>query len=165
MEKISKAIDAVNRWVGRMMGYIALLMALLITYEVIARYIFNAPTIWSMDINQYLFCAISLLGGGFCLLSEGHVRVDLFYPKFSPKTQAIVEIVTYPFALAFCGILVWLGGAEFWHVLITATTSGTALNFPMWPVWLTVPLGGFLLGMQIIARYFRHIKTLTAGKR
>lgn len=165
MEKIGKAIDTVNQWIGILMGYIAVLMAFLITYEVIARYVFDAPTIWSMEINQYLFCAISLLGGGYCLLTEGHVRVDLFYPKFSPKTQAVVEMVTYPIALAFCAILVVLGGAEFWHEFITANTSGTVLNCPIWPVWLMVPLGGFLLGLQIMSRYLRHIVTLTAGKK
>jgi len=159
MEKISKAIDAINKWIGTVLGYLAVLMAFLITYEVVARYIFNAPTIWSMEINQYLFCAVSLLGGGYCLLTEGHVRVDLFYPKFKPKTQAIVEMVTYPLALAFCAILVFMGGSEFWHELVTKNTSGTVLDFPMWPVWLTVPLGGLLLGLQILARYLRHINT------
>lgn len=165
MEKICKAIDAVNKWVGTIMGYIAVLMAFLVTYEVVARYVFNAPTIWSMEINEYLFCAVSLLSGGYCLLTDGHVRVDLFYPNFSPKTQAIVEIVTYTFALAFCAILVALGGSEFWHELSTGSTSGTVLDFPMWPVWLMVPLGGFLLMMQIVARYLRHVDTLLGNKK
>lgn len=165
MQKISQAIDAVNRRVGELIGYVVVFMAFLITYEVVARYFFNAPTIWSMEINQYLFCTISLVGGGYCLLTEGHVRVDLFYPKFSPKTQAIVEIVTYPFALIFCAIIVVLGGSEFWHELSSGSTSGTVFDFPMWPVWLTVPLGGFLLIMQIVARYLRHISTLLDNRR
>jgi TRAP-type mannitol/chloroaromatic compound transport system permease small subunit len=160
MEKVIKAINAVNNFFGNVSGWLSLLMAFLITFEVVFRYIFNAPTMWSMEVNQYLFCAITLLGGGYCLLKDGHVRVDLFYPKFSPKTMAIVDMCTFPLALIFCAILVWMGGSEFWAALVEHKRSDTVMAFPLWPVWLTVPLGGFLLVMQIVARYLRHVHTL-----
>jgi TRAP-type mannitol/chloroaromatic compound transport system permease small subunit len=160
MKNVIKTIDAVNNFIGNLSGWLALLMACLITVEVVSRYIFSAPTMWSMEVNQYLFCAITLLGGGYCLLKDGHVRVDLFYPKFSPKTVAIVEMCTFTLAIIFFAILVWLGGSEFWAVLVEHKKSDTIMAFPMWPVWLTVPLGAILIELQIIARYLRHVGNL-----
>jgi len=160
MKNVIKAIDAVNNFFGNIVGWISILMVFLVVFEVVSRYVFNAPTLWSMEINQYLFCAMSLLGGGYCLLKDGHVRVDLFYPKFSPKTQAIVEMCTFSLAIIFCVILVWLAGSEFWAALVEHKRSDSVMAFPLWPIWFTVPLGGFLLGMQIVARYLRHVRTL-----
>ncbi len=160
MQNVIKAIDKVNNLFGNIAAWISLLMVFVVVFEVVSRYVFNAPTLWSMEINQYLFCAVSLVGGGYCLLRDGHVRVDLFYPKFSPKTQAIVEMFTFPLALILCVILVWLGGDEFWTALVGDRRSESAMAFPLWPVWLIVPLGGFLLAMQIVARYLRNILTL-----
>lgn len=160
MKNVIKTIDAVNNFIGNVSGWLALTMASLITIEVVSRYIFSAPTMWSMEVNQYLFCAITLLGGGYCLLKDGHVRVDLFYPKFSPKTVAIVEMCTFPLAIIFLAILVWLGGSEFWAVLVEHKKSDTIMALPMWPVWLTVPLGAVLIELQIVARYLRRVGDL-----
>jgi len=160
MKSVIKTIEAVNNFIGNVSGWLALLMAFLITFEVVSRYIFSAPTMWSMEVNQYLFCAITLLGGGYCLLKDGHVRVDLFRPRFSPKTVAIVEMCTFPLAIMFFAILVWLGGSEFWTVLVEYQRSDTIMAFPMWPVWLTVPLGALLIELQIVARYLRCVSDL-----
>jgi len=164
MEKICKAIDAVNEAMGYLCGWLTLLLAILVAYEVVARYVFNAPTIWSMEINQYLFLTVCVVAGGYGILTDGHVRVDLFYPKFSPRVQGIVEMSTYPAALALCFVLVWLGGGEFLKHLKSGDTSGTVLNFPLWPVWFMVPFAGLLMALQILAKYIRHIKMLAVGK-
>ena len=160
MKNVIKAIDAVNILFGNIISWLSVLMVFLVALEVVSRYVFNVPTLWSMEINQYLFCGISLLGGGYCLLRDGHVRVDLFYPKFSPKTKARVDMCTFLLALIFCVILVWLGWGEFWVTLVDYRRSNSSVALPMWPVVLTVPLGGFLLGIQIVAKYLRHVLTL-----
>jgi len=160
MKTLIKAIDTVNNFFGNLGAWICFLMVLVVVYEVVSRYIFNAPTLWSMEINQYLFCAMLMLGAGYCLMQDGHVRVDLFYPRMSPKTQAIVEMCTYPLAIIFCAILVWLGGEEFWAAVVEHRKSDSVMAFHVWPVWLVVPLGGFLLGMQILARYLRNLLVL-----
>jgi len=160
MSKIVRVIGSINTFFGTVVGWVSLLMMAAIVYEVVARYVFNAPTIWSMEINQYLFCMISMLAGGYCLLKDGHVRVDIIYPRFSPKVKAWVEIITFLLPVAFCSLLIWQGGSEFWKVLTNGIVSDTVLEFPMWPVWLMIPLGGLLLALQILARYLEHIATL-----
>ncbi|MBN2568349.1 MAG: TRAP transporter small permease subunit [Deltaproteobacteria bacterium] len=161
MKNIVKVIEALNSLVGHILGWVALLMALAVVYEVVARYFFNAPTLWSMEINQFLFCTLSLLGGGYCLLEDKHVRVDLFYQHYSEKTRAIVEMCTFPIILILCVVLVYFGGREFWSALIEHKTSNSVMEFPLWPVWFTIPFAGFLLSIQVIARYLRHIMAMT----
>lgn len=139
------------------MGILTLFMMCIVMYEVTSRYFFNAPTLWSMEINQYLFCAISLLGGGYCLLRDGHVRVDILYPKLSPKGQAIVDFCTFPLALLFSALLIWFGWEETWDSIVGHRLSDSVIALPLWPVWLVVPVAGVLLGIQVISRLLNHI--------
>ncbi len=161
MKRAIKIIEAINTLAGNVLCWLAFLLMLVVVYEVVARYLFNAPTEWSMEINQFLLGVISLLGGGYCLLKDEHVRVDLFYPKYSPRTLAIVELCTYPFVLFMCVVLIYFGGTEFWHALIEHKTTNSVMEFPVWPMWFVVAFGALLLGIQVIARYLRHIMTLS----
>jgi TRAP-type mannitol/chloroaromatic compound transport system permease small subunit len=156
MKSIIKAVDAVNNLFGNITAWTAILMMFLVVYEVVSRYIFNAPTRWSMEITQYTFCVASLWAGGYCLLKDKHVRVDILYPKFSSRTQAIVEMITLPVPLVFCAVLVWMGTDEVLASLAENTRS-EVMAFPMWPARLIVPIGGFLLGIQVVARYLRNV--------
>jgi len=165
MEKITIFIAFINKFFAEVIAaFIMVSLTLLVVYEVLARYIFSAPTFWSMEVTQYLFCAVTMLTGGYCLLRDGHVRVDLFYPKMPLKTQAIVEIVTYPLAIALCAILLYLGGDEFWNVISKGTRSDSVVALPLWPVWLMIPLGGLLLFLQIVSRYIRNIQIIFGRK-
>lgn len=165
MDRISKIIASINTFITEVVSACILVtLTLLVVYEVIVRYFFDAPTFWSMEVTQYMFCAISMLTGGYCLLRDGHVRVDLFYPKMTPKVQAWVEIVTYSLTVLLCVILIWLGGDEFWRVLSSMKRSDSIAALPLWPVWLMIPLGGLLLLLQVIARYIKNIQILIEEK-
>jgi len=157
LKRIIQAFDRINYMTGLTMGILTLFMMCIVMYEVTSRYFFNAPTLWSMEINQYLFCAISLLGGGYCLLRDGHVRVDILYPKLSPKGQAIVDFCTFPLALLFSGLLVWFGWEETWDSIVGHRLSDSVIALPLWPVWLVVPVAGVLLGIQVISRLLSRI--------
>lgn len=156
MKSIIKTIDAVNNLFGNITAWTVILMMIIVVYEVVSRYVFSAPTRWSMEIIQYTFCIASLWAGGYCLLKDKHVRVDILYPKFSSRTQAKVEMITLMFPLVFCAVLVWMGTDEFLASLAENTRS-EVMAFPMWPIRLVVPIGGFLLGIQILARYLRNV--------
>jgi TRAP-type mannitol/chloroaromatic compound transport system permease small subunit len=157
------AFDKVNGITGLMMGIVSLVMMCIVIYEVTSRYIFNAPTLWAMEINQYLFCAMSLLAGGYCLLRDGHVRVDVLYPKLSPKALAITDFCTFPLALLFCGLLIWFGLQETWDSIVGNRLSDSVLALPLWPVWLTVPVAGLLMGIQVISRLLGRIEDLKSS--
>lgn len=163
MRRLIRGIDTINALVGLTMGIVSLFVMLSVIYEVVSRYFFNAPTLWSMEVNQYLFCAITLLGGGYCLLRDGHVRVDVLYPKLSPRGQAISDFCCFPLALLFCGFLIWFGWQETWDSIVGHRLSDSVIALPLWPVWLVVPAGGLLLGMQVISRLLRRVEDMRSS--
>ena len=88
------------------------------------------------------------------------MRVDILYPKLSAKGKATVDFCTFPLALLFCGLLIWYGGQETWIALKDHHLSDSIMAMPLWPVWLTVPVAGLLMGIQILSRLLSHISKL-----
>ena len=107
MNRFCDFIDRLNTWVGRKAAFLILPLVFVIMYEVLSRYLFNAPTRWSNEISQYLLVAVVMLGGGYCLADNEHVNVDIFYRNFTWRTRAIVEILTFINALFGIDILVY----------------------------------------------------------
>ena len=162
--KICALIDLTNSWAARIFSYLVIVMMLTISYEVVSRYLFNAPTDWSGEINQYLLCAMSMLGGGYTLLVDQHVRVDIVYRYFSARQRAIIELATWWLLIILCLILIWKGGVAALDALIQGKKSMSILEFPLFPSLVMVPLGAFLLLLQAAARIIRNILSLKTGQ-
>jgi TRAP-type mannitol/chloroaromatic compound transport system permease small subunit len=109
LKRFIRAIDAINVWVGRFLAYFLFAFFVLLFIEVILRYFFNSPTVWANELAQMLFGAYAILGGGYILLTGGHVNVDIVYTRFPAKTRAAVDIVTSVLFFLFCGMLPGLG--------------------------------------------------------
>ena len=88
-------IDSVSRWSGKITRWLVYPLIGALCYEVIARYVFNAPTKWAYDITYMLYGTLFMMGAAYTLLVDGHVRVDALRTGLSPKTKAILEIVCY----------------------------------------------------------------------
>src|SRR5690606_25505611 len=102
-------VDAVNRRVGRFAMYFIYAMIGILVYSSVSRIAFNAPPHWSMEMSQFLLAAYYLLGGGYSMQLDSHVRMDLLYNRWSPKTRAVVDSVTVLF-LIFYLVFLLLGG-------------------------------------------------------
>ena len=87
-----------------------------LTYEVVARYAFNAPTIWAYDVTYMLYGTHFMLGATYCLFKKGHIRTDMIYENLSPKTQGWIDALCY-FFLFFPGMIYFFaaGWAEAMH--------------------------------------------------
>ena len=141
-------------------------------YEVVSRYFFNAPTRWSNEISQYLLAAVAMLGAGYCLVHDDHVRVDILHRNFGPKARAVIDILTFLLVLVFVSAIIWKGGELCWDALDHDKRSMTILELPLFPSMVMVPIGGILLGLQSLAHALRALFLLTgnsdfspAGKR
>jgi TRAP-type mannitol/chloroaromatic compound transport system permease small subunit len=163
LDRVLTGIDCINDWVGRLISYLAILMVLSVSYEVVARYLFNRPTLWSMEINQYILCWYTALAGGYILLNKSHVNVDIIFAFLKPRTQALLNILTSVFFFSFIGILIWKSGAMAWEAWEYWEKSESLLAFPLFPVKVAVPVGGGLLLLQGIAKLIRDIRTLRTG--
>lgn len=158
-------MDRLNHWIGRVTSYLVIVMIVTIMYEVIARYFFNAPTLWVTELNIYVLCAYILLAGGAILANNGHVRVDLFWSTLSVRRKALADIVTSFLLFSFCAALVWKGWEMSYRSLMNASTSAEAMGWPLFPSQVMVPLGGLLLGLQGLAKLWRDILIFRKGDK
>lgn len=158
------AVDGLNLWTARIFGYTSLALTLLVSYEVFCRYFLNSPSDWSTEINQYLLCLMSMLGGGYALLIDQHVRVDIIYRYFSPRQRSIAELATWWLVIFFCLALVIYGGQSAIEALIRNKKSMSLMEYPLWIPFLMIPVGALLLLLQVLARMVRNILTLKTGE-
>ena len=158
---LSRAIDAVNERVGRGLRWLVLVVALVSAANAVARYGLNLSSNAWLEIQWYLFGAIFLLGAGYTLKHNGHVRVDVLYGRASPRRQAWIDLVgAVLFLLPLCGLMLWLswpGFAESWRLGETSPDAGGLIR---WPVRLLIPLGFALLGLQGLAEVIKRIAFL-----
>ena len=158
------AVDAVNGWVGKYVSYLIVPMLVLVTMEVILRYVFDRPTIWAWDVNVQLLAALGVLGGGYALLHAAHVAVDVMVVRFSPRKRAIIDLVTALVFFASIGVLLWQGADGAWTSLQTRETYSTFFRPPIYPLKIIMVVGIVLLLLQGIAKFLRDMTIATAPK-
>jgi TRAP-type mannitol/chloroaromatic compound transport system permease small subunit len=164
VRRVLEAIDAISEWTGRITAFLIPGMMLIMTYEVVARYLLKSPTIWAMESTQYLFLATTALGGAYVLRHGGHVNVPILYDRLSTRTQAIVDVVT---SLFFFFFMVALFGAS-WITTVESVFylehSPTYWEPPIYPVYIVMTAGIFLIILQALAKLVRDFATAITGK-
>ena len=113
---VVSAIDQVAIWSGLLFCWLAVPLVLGLTYEVFARYLFHAPTIWAYDVTYMLYGSHFMLGAAYTLYKGGHIRTDIFYQNWSVQTRGMIDATLYLF-LFFPGIALffWMGLQEALH--------------------------------------------------
>jgi TRAP-type mannitol/chloroaromatic compound transport system permease small subunit len=112
MEQLAYRIDQLNDFVGRAAAWLTSALVVLIFVDVISRYFFESTAAWVIDLEWHLFALIFLLGGGYAFRHDKHVRVDLFYSRFSERDQAWVNILGCCLLLIpWCFAIVWVSSA------------------------------------------------------
>lgn len=91
--RLIRGIDALNRGVGHLAGWVSLAMVLVVVGDVVMRYAFATSFVFIQELEWHLFGVMFLLGAGYTLLQDGHVRVDVLYQRFSPKTRAWINLI------------------------------------------------------------------------
>jgi TRAP-type mannitol/chloroaromatic compound transport system permease small subunit len=165
MTRILHAVDLLNEWLGKIFSGLIIALMAVILYDTFMRYVMNAPTLWGMDVNKMLLLGIVCLGGGYCLLHGGHVKVDILWLVFPPRVRALLDLFTHLFVLMFCAVLVIYGGHTAWDSYIVGERSSeSAWDFVLWPVLSLVPLAGILLGLQALTKWLRDLVMVVTGE-
>lgn len=157
VKKFCHSIDMLNEWAGRIAAWLIIPLCLIVTYDVILRYIFNRPTVWAWDIDVQLLGASVVLGGGYTLLYNGHIGVDVFVEGLSKRKRAIVEAITSVFFFLGVGVLVWEGAKVAWFSVETREVDFTYFAPPVYPLKVVIAIGFLLLFLQGIAKFIRDI--------
>ena len=134
-------------------------------YEVIMAYAFNSPTLWNFDFSLQMYGAIFMMAGAYCLSTESHVRGDVIYRLFKPKTQGYIDLVLY-FIFFFPGVIALaFYGYEYaalaWKIKETSWNSPAQIQIYM--AKSLIPLSGTLLVIQGISEVFRSIICIQTG--
>lgn len=163
LEKYLHYIDLVSEYSGKFISLLIIVLNLIIGYEVIARYILNAPTIWVHEASGMLFGTYIVLGAAYVLSIKGHVNMDLLYTRLSRRQQAFIDIITFGVFAAFCITLIVKGGERALYSIKIMEHSSSIWGPPLYPIKLMLPIGAFLLLLQGLANFSRDVMTLVKG--
>ncbi len=162
---ITDRIEAISRFSGEFVAYWSVIAVFVYYYEVIARYIFNSPTNWAHEAMFLMFGMQYLMSGAYAYMSDSHVRVDVFYARFSARGKAFTDLLTSVFFFIFAGTLLWTGWIFFMDSAGVMEVSFTEWAIQYWPVKGTIVLGAALIILQGVAKLLKDIEVLaTAGR-
>jgi TRAP-type mannitol/chloroaromatic compound transport system permease small subunit len=167
VDRLLTAIDALSTATGWLGGWLIVPMTLAVTYEVAARYAFNAPTIWAYDLTYMLYGAQFMLAAAYTLLKGGHIRTDVFYERWSPRTRATIDAVSYVLFF-FPGMLfvLYAGGVEAWHSwLVGERSDWTPWRPILYPLKAVIPLTAALLVLQGLAELIKCLRVIRERPR
>ena len=164
--KTIRIIDAFSEWTGRVFRWLVLPLVFALTYEVIARYAFHAPTVWAFDLSYMLYGSHFMLGAGYCLLRQGHIRTDVFYGKWTPRRQGWVDSVCY-LLLFFPGMIFFFLAS--WDSALHSFTIREVSDASSWrpfiyPFKMVVPLTALLLMIQGVSEFLKSFYAALRGE-
>lgn len=160
--KIEDYFDRISLWSGNFARWLAVALTCVVLYEVIARYLFNKPTIWAFDTAMMLYSAMFLLGAGYVLLIKTHIKVDVITNYLPLRAQYILDIIYYiVFFFPYLFVMIWWGASQAISMTIAGEISNTSQWLePVWPWRWLIPVGFFLFLLQAVAEFIRLIKSL-----
>jgi TRAP-type mannitol/chloroaromatic compound transport system permease small subunit len=164
LRQVLAAIDAASDWTGRLSAYLIPGMMLVMTWEVVARYLLRQPTNWAMETSQYFFLATTVLGGGYLLLHDGHVNVAILYSRLNTRIRAIMDVATSLFFFFFIIALLRSTWVTTVDAVVDLEHSPTYWGPPIYPVYIVMTLGIALLLMQGVAKMIRNLMTAITGR-
>jgi TRAP-type mannitol/chloroaromatic compound transport system permease small subunit len=152
-------VDAMNRRVGRFAMYLVLAMVGILLWSSFTKQ-FLTPSLWTLEMAQFTMVAYYLLGGPYSMQLGDHVRMDLAYGSWSPRTKAWVDCFTVLFLLFYLGVLLYGGVSSTTYAVEYGERAHSVWRPYMWPVKLVATIGIFLMLLQAIAELLRDIGRL-----
>jgi TRAP-type mannitol/chloroaromatic compound transport system permease small subunit len=152
-----RTVDRLSEAVGLLVSVLMPAMVVVLAIEVVARYVFDSPTLWAYDTAIFMFGYTGLLGGAYALKRKEHINVDLFYSRLSPRGKAVLDVLTGLLFFFFMTLVVVYG----WTTAIEAIKGGEATATlwgpPIGHFKLMIPIGAALLILQGLANWIRSL--------
>lgn len=160
MSGLFKAVDAMSRVLSRIAELVTLVLVASMIYEVAARYIFNAPTIWAFDISYMCTGTLFVLGAAYALREDAHVRIDFIAQSMPPGLRRAIEgVVFFVLLLPIFAMISWFAIGRAWRAYVTGEVEMVSPWGPlMWPFYGLLALGLVTLTLQIAAHGLRAFR-------
>ncbi len=159
-----RAIGRVSRFIGLAVSVLCPAMVAVLAFEVLARYIFDAPTIWAYDSSIFMFGYIGLLAGALVQKERAHINVDLVYNLFGRRGRAVLDLLSGLLIFFFLVLVI----VYTWQPMVSAFKHGETRPGewapPMGHYWLMIPVGAALLILQEAANWIKSLYLVFTGK-
>ena len=163
--QLSRLIDRVNELLGRAMSWFVLAAVLISAGNAIIRKLFNIGSNAWLEVQWYLFAAVFMLGVGYVMLKNAHVRIDFISSRLSKRTNATIDAVgIVVFTIPLSIIMIKLGWPLAEQALTTGETSQNAGGLIRWPVLMLVPVGFAILLAQASSELIKRVAFLTGHR-
>lgn len=163
MDALIRTIERLTSSIGIMASFALVPLVIATCYEVFARYIFGAPTIWAYEIGYFLTGSHFLLGMAFTLAADQHIRIDIFSGRFSQRTRAVIDLLGYAVTLP---LMTWISYALWLHLaqgyLRNERSGQSAMNMPVWPFRVVFFVAFAILTLQIVAEIVKAVRRFRA---
>ena len=165
MQKLLLFVDRLSTWIGQAFSWLIVALTLLITWEVFSRYVLDKPHAWAFDAMIMMYGTLFMMAGAYTLSKNGHVRGDVLYSFFMPRTQATIDLILYvAFFVPGVLALAWAGyvyAGESWA--INEHSNITSDGPPVYPFKTVIPLAGFILLLQGFVEMVRCVVCIQQG--
>ena len=165
IKSLIDGIELINEWAGRISSFLIPSLMVIVTYEVLMRYLINRPTVWSFEMSQFLFAGFVALGGAYTFLHHGHVHVEILVSRLSERGQAIIRLFSWP--LFFLFMIFFL--TKIWEMslesLFAREHSSSLFDPPVYPMKISIAVGVSLMLLQGIIHFFRDLWLAFVGER
>ena len=165
MQKLFLTIDKISTFVGQTFSWLIVSLTFMISWEVFSRYVLDKPHAWAFDVMIMMYGTLFMMAGAYTLAKAGHVRGDVLYGFFEPRTQATLDLILYilffipgVFAMTYAG---YYFAAESWAM--NEHSSITAEGPPIYPFKIMLPLAGAFLLLQGIVEIIRCVICIQQG--
>ncbi|MBU4182066.1 MAG: hypothetical protein A3B67_04025 [Burkholderiales bacterium RIFCSPHIGHO2_02_FULL_66_10] len=164
MQQFLWTVDRLSTGFGKLCAWAVVGLTLLISWEVFSRYVLNTPHAWVLDAQIMLYGLLFMTAGAYTLAKNGHVRGDVLYGFFEPRTQASIDLVLYiVFFLPGIVALTWAGWTFANDSLAIREQTFNADPLPIYPFKFVVPVAGAMLLLQGLVEILRCVICLKTG--
>ena len=165
MRNLLLAVDRASTWLGQAFAWLIVGLTGLIAWEVFSRYVLNNPHDWALDAQIMGYGTLFMMAGAYTLAKNGHVRGDVLYGFFVPRTQATLDLILYVlFFLPGIVALTWAGWTFANESLHIRESTFSATPLPLYPFKFMIPLAGGMLLLQGIVEIVRCIQCIRDGE-
>jgi TRAP-type mannitol/chloroaromatic compound transport system permease small subunit len=165
MKSVLLAVDRASTWLGQAFAWLIVVLTAMISWEVYSRYVLNEPHDWALDAQIMMYGTLFMLAGAYTLSKNGHVRGDVLYGFFRPRTQATLDLILYVlFFLPGIVALTWAGWTFASESLAIRESTFSATPLPLYPFKYMIPLAGGMLLLQGIVEIVRCIQCIRDGQ-
>lgn len=165
MQRVLLAVDRLSTWLGQAFAWCIVLLTLGVSWEVFSRYVLNEPHDWALNGQIMLYGTLFMMAGAYTLAKNNHVRGDVLYGFFMPRTQAGIDLVLYLlFFLPGIVALTWAGWTYAMESFAIREKTFSATPLPLYPFKFVIPISGFMLLLQGAVEIVRCIACLRTGE-